>query len=482
MHTTVPSNPPSAQAEGDNTPHVLIKAPAQTPRPTVILIILSAVFMSLLDMFVVNVAFPAIARNFEETNTAGLSWVLNAYAIVFAAMLVPAGRWTDQAGRKRGFLLGLAIFTVASALCASASSVWMLIGARIVQAAGAALISPAAMGLLLTEFPPSKRTNAVALFVAVGGAAAAFGTPVGGLLAQLNWRWIFLINLPVGFVALFAGARVLREGDVPGTKRSADLLGAILLAGSVASLVLGIEKGQDWGWTGGRVAGVLLASISLFAWFVWRSRWHPAPVVELPMLALPGFAAANLSAFLFSTAFAGMILVNVLFLSRVWHLASWQLGLELTAGPFTAALVAVPTGRFIARYGAKRVAGAGGILFALGCGWMILSMSESPAFLVQVLPASLLVGMGIGLSLPSSTAAGVSNLPPSRFSTGSAVLNMSRQVGSAVGVAVLVAIIGGASRNHDLQIFRYGFLAPAIAALGSAVAAFGFKRAGQSIE
>lgn len=455
--------------------HAIINASA--PRPFVIFIILSAVFMSLLDMFIVNVAFPAIARHFAETNTAGLSWVLSAYAIVFAALLVPAGRWTDQAGRKRGFLIGLAIFTAASALCAAASSVGMLIGARIIQAAGAAIISPAAMGLMLTEFPPAKRTTAVALFAAVGGAAAAFGTPVGGILAQLNWRWIFLVNLPVGFLTLVAGARVLREHERPTKAGAADLLGALLLTGAIGSLVLGIEKGADWGWASGRVVGVLSASISLFVWFVHRSRWHPAPVIELPMLSLPGFAAANLSAFLFSTAFAGMILVNVLFLSRVWHLASWQLGLELTAGPFTAASMALPGGRLVSRYGAKRVAVAGAILFALGCGWTIASMREAPAFMVQVLPASLLVGMGIGLSLPSSTTAGVSSLPPARLSTGSAILNMSRQVGSAVGVAVLVAIVGDASQHYDLAIFRYGYLAPAIAALGSGVAAYGFKPA-----
>jgi EmrB/QacA subfamily drug resistance transporter len=431
--------------------------------------------MSLLDMFIVNVAFPAIARHFAETNTVGISWVLSAYAIVFAALLVPAGRWTDQTGRKRAFLLGLAIFTAASALCAVAPSVWMLIGARIIQAAGAAIISPAAMGLMLTEFPPAKRATAVALFVAVGGVAAAFGTPVGGLLAQLSWRWIFLINLPVGVLALFAGAHVLREHERPGIAGAADLFGAFLLAGAVGGLVLGVEKGQDWGWASGRVIGLSFMSLALFAWFVRRSRWHPRPVVELPMLSLPGFAAANLSAFLFSTAFAGMILTNVLFLSRVWRLASWQLGAELTVGPFTAALAALPAGRLISRYGAKRIAVAGAMLFALGCCWTIVSMRETPAFIIQVLPASLLVGLGIGLSLPSATTAGVSSLPPPRLSTGSAILNMSRQVGSAVGVAVLVAIVGDASQHYDLAPFRHGFLASAIAALGSGAAALGFK-------
>jgi len=151
-------------------------------------VLLTAVFMSLLDVFIVNVAFPAIGRHFAEAGTARLSWMLNAYTIIFAALLIPAGRWADRAGRKRAFLTGLAVFTAASAACAAAPSVWMLIAARVIQAAGAALLSPAAIGLLLAEFPAEKRALAVALFAAVGGVAATLGGPAGGLLTQLSWH------------------------------------------------------------------------------------------------------------------------------------------------------------------------------------------------------------------------------------------------------------------------------------------------------
>src|ERR1700742_1702286 len=162
-------------------------------------------------VFVVSIAFPDIQRDFDGTSLASLSWVLDAYAIVFAALLVPAGRWADRTGRKRAFLGGLALFTVASAACAAAPSVGVLIAARIVQATGAAVLTPSSLGLLLPEFPSEKRGLAIGLWAAVGGTAAAAGPVLGGLLVELSWRWVFLVNVPVGVAAIVAGSRVLKE-------------------------------------------------------------------------------------------------------------------------------------------------------------------------------------------------------------------------------------------------------------------------------
>src|SRR5947208_174103 len=174
----------------------------------------------------VIIAFPDIERAFHSTSLAGLSWILNAYAIVFAALLVPAGRWADRAGRKRAFLAGMALFTLSSAACAAAPSVGVLIGARVAQAGGAALLMPTSLGLLLPEFPPERRQVAVGIWAAVGGAAAAAGPLVGGLLTQISWRWVFLVNVPIGIVAIVAGIRVLREIREPDTARG-DVLGAV---------------------------------------------------------------------------------------------------------------------------------------------------------------------------------------------------------------------------------------------------------------
>src|SRR5271170_2254474 len=196
------------------------------------LIVCVGVFMSSLDLFIVNIAFPAISKHFGGSSLASLSWILSGYAIVFAALLVPAGRWADAFGRKRAFLLGLAIFVASSAACALAPSVAFLVGARLVQAVGGALMLPTSLGLILPEFAASERHKAIGMWAATGGVAAASGPPLGGLLVQADWRWVFLVNVPVGLLGLAFGARTLVERRERGGARP-DLLGA-------ASLILAV--------------------------------------------------------------------------------------------------------------------------------------------------------------------------------------------------------------------------------------------------
>src|ERR1700749_529761 len=215
-------------------------------RPAVTaLIVLTGVFLSSLDLFIVNIAFPSISATYHGESLSSLSWVLSAYTIVFAAALIPAGRWADRAGRKRAFLLGLAIFTTASALCAVSPSLDFLVGARILQAIGGALMLPTSLGLLLPAFGPERKGAAIGLWSAVGGAAAALGPPIGGLLVQASWRWVFLVNLPLSLVALVLGVRVLREIKDP-VAHKADLLGAVFLSVAVASLAAAIVEGANW--------------------------------------------------------------------------------------------------------------------------------------------------------------------------------------------------------------------------------------------
>ena len=209
-------------------------------------IVLTGVFLSSLDLFIVNIAFPSISATYHGESLSSLSWVLSAYTIVFAAVLVPAGRWADRAGRKRAFLIGLAVFAAASALCAVAPSLEFLIGARVLQASGGALMLPTSLGLLLPAFGPARKGAAIGLWSAVGGAAAAFGPPIGGLLVQASWRWVFLVNLPFSVVALVLGVRMLDEVRDPDAHKS-DLLGAGLLTVAVASLVAAHRRGLGLG-------------------------------------------------------------------------------------------------------------------------------------------------------------------------------------------------------------------------------------------
>src|SRR3954470_2099357 len=219
------------------------------PRPSLVLAVVSAaVFMASLDLFVVNVAFPDIQEQFGGTSLANLSWVLNGYTIVFASLLVPLGRAADRLGRKRFFIGGLLLFVLSSALAATAPSVEALVGARVVQAVGAAALMPTSLALLLAEIPLQKRAGASGIGAAPGGIAAAAGPPLGGLLVEASWRWVFLINLPIGLAAAYFASRVLRESKDPVHARRADMAGAALLTASVAALSLGLVKAPDWGW------------------------------------------------------------------------------------------------------------------------------------------------------------------------------------------------------------------------------------------
>src|SRR4051794_14738 len=250
---------------------------ANSNRWRVLAVVSLAVFMSSLDLFIVNIAFPDIRRDFAGTSLAGMSWILNAYAIVFAALLVPAGRSADRIGRRRFFLAGLALFTFASALCAAAPSVELLVGARVLQAVGAAAVFPTSLALVLPEFPADERRTAVAAWAAVGAVAAAAGPPLGGVLVQAGWQLVFLVNVPIGIALLVIASRMLREQrEDPGAPRP-DLLGAGLLTASIATLTLGIVKAPAWGWGSARVVAVLAAAVVLGVAFWVRSLRHPTP-------------------------------------------------------------------------------------------------------------------------------------------------------------------------------------------------------------
>src|SRR5215472_18439802 len=238
---------------------------AGTVRPARILVIVCAgVVMASLDLFIVNVALPQIAKERREPNLGTLSWVLNGYAIIYAALLVLAGRLADKHNRKNGFLLGVAIFTLGSAACGAAATVPMLIAFRLVQAAGAALLTPTSLGLVLASYPAERRAGAVRAWTAIGGLAAALGPVAGGLLVTLSWRWVFLVNVPVGVVALVLGWWKLP--DVPGHPvRRPDALGAVLVTGGVGALTFGLVQGNTWGWGSPGTVGALAGSVVLLA-------------------------------------------------------------------------------------------------------------------------------------------------------------------------------------------------------------------------
>jgi len=438
----------------------------------VTLVVLVGVFVASLDLFIVNIAFPAIARNFRGSSLAGLSWVLNAYAILFAALLVPAGRWSDRAGRRRGFIGGLAVFVTASAACALAPSVAVLVAARAIQAVGAAFMLPTSLGLLLPEFPPERRAGVIGLWAAVGGVAAAAGPPIGGLLVQASWRWVFIVNVPIGLITLVAAVRVLSERREPAGPRP-DVLGAGLIAAAIGALTFAIVKAPDWGWGSVRVVTLFVATALLLAGLVRRSQVHEAPVIEPELIRDRAIALANLGALLFFAGFAAMLLASVLFLTGVWHESVLRAGLEVAPGPATAALFAVPGGLLGNRFGQRVVGTAGTLLFAAGGLWWHAHLGATPRFASDYLPGMMIGGAGVGLVLPTLSAAATAPLPPARFATGSAILTMSRQVGSALGVAILVAIVGAPGRGPGPFDHAWLFMTCSALAAGATISMLG---------
>ncbi|REE96974.1 MFS transporter [Thermomonospora umbrina] len=443
----------------------------------VFIVVAAGVAMSNLDMFIVNVALPEIGDGLSGAPLSALSWVLNAYAVVFAALLVPLGNVADRIGARRTYLLGTAIFTVASALCALAPSVWWLVAARVVQAAGAAMLMPSSLSLLLAAAPPERRVAAVRAWTAIGGVAAALGPVIGGLLTEVDWRWIFLINLPVGLAVLVVGPRVLPRTPLASGGGRPDLVGATVLTIAVAALALGVVKSEDWGWGSVEVIGSLAAAVVLAVAFVVRSARHPDPVLPLSLLRVPVFGTATLASVLFGVAFAAMLLSTVLWCREVWDWSPLRSGLAVAPGPLMVPGLAIGAGPVIQRVGAAVVSLVGCLFFAAGLGWWILVLDADSGYAVGMLPGMVLTGIGVGLTLPTLIGAAVSAVPPQSFATGSAVVTMARQIGVVVGVAMLVAAFGTPNGpDETLAAFDDGWLLTVLATAATALAALFLRR------
>jgi EmrB/QacA subfamily drug resistance transporter len=406
-----------------------------------VLIACTGAFLAFLDTTIVNIAFPDISASFEGAGRDALSWVLDGYFVVIAALLVPAGGLADRYGHKRVFLLGIGGFTFASLLCAIAPSLETLIAARILQGVGAALIAPASLAIVLDSFPPDRRAAGVGLWGAAAAAAAAVGPTLGGALVELNdWRLVFLVNLPLGAAIVWFGSRELIARP-PRDSRLPDLPGAAMLAASLALLTLAIIEGNEWGWAGAPTIACFAAAALLLAGVVARSTRHPRPIVEPELFADRAFRIGNLGTLLFAAAFFSIVLGNVLFLTSIWGYSVFMAGLATLPGPAWSTVVAGPAGKLADRFGHRAVIVPGAIVFAAGV-MVLRSAGAEPDWFGVWLPGATLTGIGIGLAFPTLGAAAVRDIPDDRFATASAVNAAFRQIGAVLGTALLVTIVG----------------------------------------
>jgi EmrB/QacA subfamily drug resistance transporter len=411
------------------------------------LALLSAVqFMVVLDIAIVNVALPSIKTDLGFSQE-DLQWVISAYALVFGGFLLLGGRAADLLGRRRVFLVGLVVFTLASLLAGLAWSEQSLIGARALQGLGAAIISPAALSILSTTFSEGRERNiALGVWGAVGGFGAAAGVLLGGVLTEaLSWSWIFFVNVPVGVLAFVLAPRLLDESRDT-TIRSFDAAGAVLVTAGLSSLVYAITQTGTYGWTSARTLGVGAAAVVLLAGFVWWERRHAEPLMRFGILRTKTVAGANVGGLILGTATFSMFLMLTLYMQQVLGYSPMKTGVGYLAVAVSAIVWSGVAAQLTTRIGVKPVLVTG--MAALTGGLVYFTqVSVDGSYLADLLPGFLLVGVGLGFSFVPISIAALAGIHAREAGLASGLFNTSQQIGGALGIALLSTI--ATSRTSD---------------------------------
>ena len=439
-----------------------------------------AAFVVSLDATMLYAAFGALRAGFPDATAAEVSWVLNAYTVVYAAALIPAGGLADAYGRKRVFLIGLTLFVAASVACGLSGNVATLVAARVVQAVGAALLTPASLSIVIAAFPQGRRAVTVSLWGAVGGFAAAVGPSLGSFVIEsIGWQWAFFINLPIGAYSLWRGASLLPESVRASTPRRIDVVGMALLIVAVGALALAIVEADAPQWTRTEIVVVAVTGLTaLIAFVLWAMNVRE-PLVDLGLFRNATYAAANAATLTFGIAFAIMFFAFFFYMANVWHYGIAQAGIAIAPGPLVVIPVAIVTGRLAARFGHRPFLVGGSLLYATAGLWFLLVPGTDAAYVTHWLPGLLLSGMSVGLVLPSLAGAAVSRLPAQHYAVGSAVNQATRQIGAVIGVAITVLLLGQGAVERATFDSVYG-LHVALALVTAAVCAFVNTRPAQS--
>ena len=416
--------------------------------PWVMVVIGAGSVLASLDLFVVNLAFSAIRDSFPGATNQTMSWVLTTYSIAFAAFLVPGGRLADIYGRKRVFRAGLFIFTLASAACVIAPDVLSLIVARGFKGLGAALMIPTSLGLLLAAYPKARHKQMVGIWAATGSVAAALGPTLGGALVDIDWRLIFLINLPVALPTLWLCKHLVespKTGDV-----FPDIAGSILLIAGIAFLVAGISYLPEWGILSSTFLLTTGAAVVCLAGFVKRCFCAASPALDLRVFRVHTFTVATLGMACFYMGFAIMLLGGTLFLTQVWRWDPMLAGAAFGVGPGTAVVASLTVGK--SSIVPKHLTIAAGLLFVVAGFWWYALLTAKPDYVLAYLPGLILTGAAAGVGQTGFLAGGAGALPAHQYATGTGIINTARQIGAAIGVAVFVGVSGAAIEADQFKV------------------------------
>jgi EmrB/QacA subfamily drug resistance transporter len=439
--------------------------------------------MIMLDNTVVNVALPSIQRDLG-IGISELEWIVNGYALTFAVLMLTGGKLADLLGRRLIFIAGLAIFTAASLACGLATTVGFLIGARIVQGVGAALMNPATLSIITATFPPRQRGMAIGIWAGVSAMALAIGPLVGGILTeQINWSWIFFVNVPVGIIGIIVARLVIDESRDQSEEQRLDLPGLLSSGIGLFALTYGLIEANNYGWTSGRIlASFVVAVLGLVA-FVLLEQHQRVPMLDLSLFKNPTFAAANTVMLFVALAMFGIFFFVSLYVQNILGYSATQAGATFLPLTVMIILLAPIAGKVSDRYGSRWPVGLGMTLVAASL--LVDSTFAVDSSFWDLLPALLLGGVGMALAMAPTTAAAMGSVPVDKAGVGSAVLNSARQVGGSLGIAVMGAIVASyvhvkppdpRVKDEFVQGFHHAVLLGAGFALLAAVIAVTFVR------
>jgi len=410
-------------------------------------VVMIGLFMALIDVTIVNISIPQLQRDLGAPVDT-VSWVLNAYNIMFAVLLVSMGRLADQFGRKRFFVIGMSVFTVGSLLCALAWSAGALIAFRVVQAVGAGILAPLALATTALVFPPQQRGLGLAMMAMVANVAAAVGPPIGGVLVELadwpwdaGWHWIFLINVPIGVLGVALALRVMPETRDPHAGTNVDWWGMVTIGGAVFCLTFALVEANNRGWDDPLIVSLFAAATLLAAAFALSQRFGRYPMLTRELARNRQFMGASASLLLFAVGMMGALFMTVLALVNLWGYSELEAALAVTPVPLMALISSPLVGRFSNRFQPR----AFGVpaLVVMAAGLVALSDLPAEASLWSAIWPLALVGLGVGATFPAVSIGSMGSIRGQELGLGSGIVNMSRQVGFAIGVALLVAVFTG---------------------------------------
>jgi EmrB/QacA subfamily drug resistance transporter len=455
--------------------------PSDPHRWRILAVVATAFFMTILDVSIVNVALPSIAQDLEFSRE-NLQWIITAYAIAFGGFLLLGGRAADLLGRRRVFMVGVALFTLASLTCGLAQNEAMLIASRAVQGLGGAIISPAALSIVMTSFEEGpERNKALGVWGALGGSGAAVGVLLGGVLTEyLSWRWIFFVNVPVGALVLLLAPRIVHESRREGAERHYDALGAVLVSSGLALLVYAISQAPNEGWGSASTILLLILSAALLIGFLVNERRIDDPLLPFHIFRVRTVAGANaVGALLGAVIFANFFLLT-LYVQQILGFTAIKTGLTFLATAGTAVVSAGVAQALTTRFGPKPIIIIGLTLLTAGMVWYS-QIPVNGSYASDLLPGYLLVGVGIAFAFVPISIAALAGVVEREAGLASGLINTSQQIGGAVGTAVASTVFAthykdlladGRSQADALTHgFGYGFWALALFGLAAIIAA-----------